>query len=149
MTAHDPAPASLDNVRKILRDAGLRCTSARLWVLQLLSESTSPLTHAQVVETLGPKGFDPATIFRNLKELAESGLVSRIELGDHVWRFELKRGNSEGSFEHPHFVCVDCGGVTCLDDVNVAIKPTTGKTKQKLEVTEVLLKGHCGSCETK
>ncbi|MEX2139841.1 MAG: transcriptional repressor [Pirellulales bacterium] len=140
------ADLALDKVRARLREAGLRCTAARLWVMQQLIEATSPLTHAEVAETLAAQGFDRATIYRNLVELTEAGLVSRIELGDHVWRFELKRaGKSEK--DHPHFVCVDCGEVACLPSVSVNIKPSPGTKRSSIsEVTEVLLKGRCGNC---
>jgi Fur family ferric uptake transcriptional regulator len=144
-----PKPSAdlpLDKVRARLREAGLRCTAARLWVMQQLIEATSPLTHADVAETLASQGFDRATIYRNLVELTEAGLVSRIELGDHVWRFELKRpGKAEK--DHPHFVCVDCGEVSCLPSVSVNIKPSPGTKRSHIsEVTEVLLKGRCGNC---
>ena len=140
------AELALDKVRARLREAGLRCTAARLWVMQQLIEATSPLTHADVAQTLASQGFDRATIYRNLVELTEAGLVSRIELGDHVWRFELKRpGQSEK--DHPHFVCVDCGEVSCLPAVSVNIKPSPGSKRSGIsEVTEVLLKGRCGNC---
>jgi Fur family transcriptional regulator, ferric uptake regulator len=140
------AELALDKVRARLREAGLRCTAARLWVMQQLIEATSPVTHADVAETLASQGFDRATIYRNLVELTEAGLVSRIELGDHVWRFELKRdGKSEK--DHPHFVCVDCGEVSCLPSVSVNIKPSPGTKRSGIsEVTEVLLKGRCGNC---
>ena len=140
------AELALDKVRARLREAGLRCTAARLWVMQQLIKATSPLTHANVAETLASKGFDRATIYRNLVELTEAGLVSRIELGDHVWRFELKRAG-KAEKDHPHFVCVDCGEVACLPSVSVNIKPSPGSKSSRIrEVTEVLLKGRCGNC---
>ena len=92
-----PTRASKDKVedeialiRQILRDASLRCTPARISVLQKLRASNSPLTHAEIAETLVPVGFDKATVFRNLTDLTDAGLVSRTELGDHVWRFEVR-----------------------------------------------------------
>ena len=141
-----PAEMPLDKVRGRLREAGLRCTAARLWVMQQLIKATSPVTHADLAETLAAKGFDRATIYRNLVELTDAGLVSRIELGDHLWRFELKRlGKSTAG--HPHFVCVDCGEVSCLPSVRVDIKPSPGtKSSGISKVTEVLLKGLCGNC---
>jgi Fur family ferric uptake transcriptional regulator len=143
---HPATELALDKVRARLRQAGLRCTAARLWVMQRLIEATSPLTHADVVETLASKGFDRATIYRNLLELTEAGLVSRIELGDHVWRFELKR-HGKATPDHPHFVCVDCGEVSCLPAVSVDIKPSPGSKASSIsQVTEVLLKGRCGNC---
>jgi Fur family ferric uptake transcriptional regulator len=150
MQKSEAAEPALDKVRKKLRDANMRCTAARLWVMQQLIDAQSPLSHAQVADALAPKGFDRATIYRNLIELSEAGLVSRIELGDHVWRFELKRPNTDGTLEHPHFLCVDCGEVTCLPDVNVNLKPVAGSEGSSIkEVTEVLLKGHCGNCPEK
>lgn len=136
----------------------MRCTAARLAVMQYLMSASGPLTHAEVSEAVGPvKGFDRATIYRNLTELTEAGLVSRVELGDHVWRFELKRAgepHAKGD-DHPHFLCTSCGEVSCLDDVNVAITPKVGRGKAAKgparpkairTVKEVLLKGQCGKC---
>ncbi len=135
-----------------------------------------PQTHAEVSAALDHRGFDRATIYRNLTELTEAKLVTRVDLGDHVWRFEAKRhgggdGHGHGG-DHPHFVCTSCGEVSCLDDVNVAItqrpgadapaamaggtagtkarkksSPTAGKRQGIPAVTEVLLKGTCGNCE--
>ena len=49
--------------------------------------------------------------------------------------------------QHPHFVCVDCGGVTCLHDVEMP--KTAQKSWTKVgKVTEILLKGHCNTCAT-
>ncbi len=137
----------LDKIRQRLRELGLRCTPARLWVMQHLIEATSPLTHAQVADSLESRGFDRATIYRNLMELTEVGLVSRIELGDHVWRFEVRRSGSDKDLDHPHFVCVQCGEVACLPSVSVNVKPAPGTKQLRIgEITEVLLKGRCGQC---
>ncbi|MBM4020825.1 MAG: transcriptional repressor [Planctomycetes bacterium] len=148
-------PANDDAVRARLRGAGLRCTSARVAVMQHLEAAAGPLTHAQVSGALRHLGFDRATIYRNLTELTEAALAARVELGDHVWRFEAKRaGGSHRGDDHPHFVCTSCGDVTCLDDMQVAIKPRSGTAKRGSRtsgrissVTAVLLKGRCGQCE--
>lgn len=143
----------------MVRAAGLRCTAARLAVLSHLVAARGPRTHAEVSEALADRGFDRATIYRNLTELTEAKLLARVELGDHVWRFEAKPPRDTGGKDHPHFVCIACGEVSCLEDVNVAITPrpsprSSGRpTRQRDErrhgihsVTEVLLKGRCGEC---
>ncbi len=170
-------PTPLVDLRERLQAVGLRCTAARLTVLQHLVDNTGPKTHAEVSDALADKGFDRATIYRNLIELTEAGILSRVELGDHVWRFELRATDAAGRHEesHPHFVCTSCGEVSCLDDVTVAITPKkaekaaspAGKAKKPgaksmapasvraqrksvseiPRVTEVLLKGRCGNCE--
>lgn len=144
-----------------IRGAGLRCTPARLAVLDHLAAVRGPRTHAEVAEALVDRGFDRATIYRNLTELTAARLVARVELGDHVWRFEIARPAKPGatSDDHPHFVCTSCGDVSCLDDVEVAITPrpqpsgTAGKGPRRRgrpagigAVKEVLLKGTCADC---
>jgi Fur family ferric uptake transcriptional regulator len=127
-------------------------------------EIGGPRTHAEVADALTDRGFDRATIYRNLTELTESRICSRVELGDHVWRFEMRHGDAT---EHPHFLCTSCGEVSCLDDVEVAITRKPGakpaakrRTGSKGvgdgaaakrpgigSVNEVLLKGTCEQCE--
>ena len=165
---------SIDAVRALVRGAGLRCTAARLAVMQHMVSAPGPQTHAEVSAALDHRGFDRATIYRNLTELTEARLVTRVDLGDHVWRFELRRHEGGGGHggDHPHFVCTTCGEVSCLDGVDVAITPRPGAKKAAAgdpkaagrsgrrggppaadrrrvvpAVTEVLLKGTCENCE--
>jgi Fur family ferric uptake transcriptional regulator len=144
----------------IIRGAGLRCTQARVAVLSHLAAVRGPRTHAEVADALADRGFDRATIYRNLTELTAARLVARVELGDHVWRFEIARAAKPGAKgdDHPHFVCTTCGDVSCLDDVKVSISPRskggslgrgsgTGRAGNGIRaVKEVLLKGTCAEC---
>ncbi len=137
---------SLDSLKQAIRDAGLRATPARIATLQLLRQSSSPLTHAVVAEHLAPSGVDKATAFRNLNDMADAGLLRRTEVGDHVWRFEAIGEASSHDEAHPHFLCVDCGTVSCLDEV----KLTAGseRASQRVgKVTEILLRGRCNDCQ--
>jgi len=138
-------PDEVDEIRALLRSVGLRCTSARLAVVQHLRHAASPVTHAELAEKLVPLGFDKTTVFRNLIDLSDNGLAARTELGDHVWRFELRDPNQPDHARHSHFMCVDCGSVTCMSDVE--FDAATQKRTSKIgRVTEVLLKGHCSRC---
>jgi Fur family ferric uptake transcriptional regulator len=134
-----------ENLRARIRSAGLRCTAARLAVLRQLESAASPITHGEVVELLQGSGFDQSTIYRNLIDLAEAGLVRRQELGDHVWRFEPRREGEHAGEEHAHFLCVDCGSVRCLPEVRLDSTSRTAAAKIG-DVTEVLIKGHCMEC---
>jgi Fur family ferric uptake transcriptional regulator len=134
-------------MRQRIRRSGLRSTAARLAVLQELERQPSPVTHGELAEVLVPQGFDRATVYRNLMDLTEAGIVARNELGDHVWRFEVRAEGKPHEEYHPHFVCVDCGEVTCLGDTDVRVSPAPGSKKSVIgELTEVLLKGRCGRC---
>jgi Fur family ferric uptake transcriptional regulator len=141
----NPQPLTVQAARDVLRGAKLRSTTSRVAVLQYLAAASKPLSHADVSEALVPEGYDKSTLYRCLVELADAGLLARLDAGDHAWRFELKVGEEEHGAEHPHFVCIDCGKVTCLTDVAVKISPQKKSTKMG-EVTEVFLKGHCKEC---
>ena len=139
----------LERFRRQLQEAGLRRTPSRLAVLRRLSIAKSPMTHAELTDALVGQGYDQTTIYRNLTDLTEAKLVARLDLGDHVWRFELRQKHDtvEGQ-QHPHFVCDDCGTVTCLPDVKVAISPSPGSKSSGIsQVREVLIKGTCGECK--
>ncbi len=141
----DKQPDLAESIKQSIRDAGLRATPARIATLKLLHGATSPLTHAEVSEELCELGVDKATVFRNLNDMAAVNLVRRTELGDHVWRFELNSVNDGHDSAHPHFVCVDCGAVSCMGE----IKLTAGSlriSREFGEVTEILLRGHCKDC---
>lgn len=137
---------SLDDAREAIRGAGLRCTSCRIAVLQHLSTADFPISHNDVAAELVPLGFDKSTIYRCLIELADANLLARLELGDHVWRFEMLREAGDGGVDHPHFMCLDCGQVSCLPDVKVSISPKKSAAAGA-DITEVLLKGHCANCQ--
>jgi Fur family transcriptional regulator, ferric uptake regulator len=134
----------------VLRETGLRGTAARIAVLQCLAAKGSPLSHAEVAESLNMFGFDQSTIFRVLQELSDADIVSRLDLGDQIRRFELRIEAGSDQFEHPHFMCVDCGKLSCLSDFTFSLAPSRGPRRDQLgEITEVLLKGHCGECSRK
>ena len=92
--------------------SGLRVTAPRVAVLQRLLQATSPVSHGELAETLAPQ-WDRATIYRNLIDLTESGVLRRTDVGDHVWRFEVRAddASSHEDRKHPHFVCGECGDV--------------------------------------
>jgi len=138
-------PDQSESIKIAIREVGLRATPARIATLNLLHNASSPLTHAEVSEELQDLGVDKATVFRNLNDMASAGLLRRTELGDRVWRFELVSENDDHNSAHPHFVCVDCGTVSCMEQ----IKLTAGSMRQSQEfgeVTEILLRGHCNDC---
>ena len=139
---NDPNPASM---KALLRQVGLRATPARIATLTLMSKSSKPLSHAEVAAELEELAVDKATVFRNLNDLVSVNLLRRAELGDHVWRFEIVNAEGHDCSPHPHFLCVDCGTVSCVDehyvkDAKLNLAADFGT------ITEVLFRGHCNDC---
>jgi Fur family transcriptional regulator, ferric uptake regulator len=142
------SPAARAVLRSKIRSVGLRSTAPRVAVLEHLQSATTPLSHAEIFDTLADQGFDRATIYRNLADLTEAELLSRTDVGDHVWRFEQRRDGPRGlAPEHPHFMCVDCGEVSCLPGVSVRISATPGIPRAIVaRSVAVQLKGQCDRC---
>lgn len=130
------------SIRKKLHALDLRGTLSRVAVLQLLQTAAGPLTHAQIADQLTDRGFERTTIYRNLNELAEVGLLTRLDIGGQAWRFEVT--DDAG---HLHFFCAACGAISCLLGISVDKALTaTVKNSVKGMLTEVLLKGRCSAC---
>lgn len=142
--------AKRQEIRSLLHSKGLRATPARIAMLGALLESSGPISHQELTTRLNDLGLDKSTLFRGLQDLTEVGLLRRLDLGDHVWRYESVKespdvqpaGSPGEDHLHPHMMCVECGEIRCLsqEDVNVELAPALGK------VVDVLVKGHCNKC---
>lgn len=131
----------------MIRGAGLRVTSSRIAVLSALREAASPLSHADVAARLEHLGVDRTTVYRNLIDLADAGVLRRSDVG-HTWRFELTAtGDEHEGGQHPHFVCTDCGTVSCLPVGSVALKAVRGgPSALRRGNLEIQLRGLCDTC---
>jgi Fur family ferric uptake transcriptional regulator len=133
---------NLDELRTSVRAKGLRATPSRLAVLELLRTNDVPMSHGDVADRLSASSWDRATIYRNLTDLAEVGLVRRTDIGDHIWRFEAVNGDHE----HPHFVCTECGTVECLPEIELAVRRAKAPRAVKQRKVEVHVRGLCDAC---
>ena len=147
-----PVPESpLSRLKERLREAGLRATAPRIAVLRSLDAAGRPLSHAELQVSLESDGpWDRATLYRNLADLTEVGLLRRLDLGDHVWRFEA-RAQAEPTDHHPeghpHFVCTSCGDVQCLDEVALSIGSGENLPKAvKAAAVSIQISGRCDGC---
>lgn len=141
-------------LRRALRDAGLRATAPRLAVLRSLSSASGPVSHGEVASDLAGEGWDRATVYRNLIALTTAGLLRRTDLGDHTWRFELRRAETEPGERaeeggvHPHFLCDACGDVVCLPGGAVQVVAARGTPRAiQRRRYEVQIKGRCDRCD--
>jgi Fur family transcriptional regulator, ferric uptake regulator len=135
---------SVDDLRAAVRTAGLRATPSRIAVLERLRASEAPMSHSDVADQLASHEWDRATIYRNLVDLAEAGLVRRTDVGDHIWRFEAV--TEEHDTQHPHFVCTECGTVECMPEIELAVRRAKAPRAVKQRQVEVHVRGLCDAC---
>ena len=95
--------------RQDLRKAGLKVTSPRLKILEVLETSAERhLTAESIYKALIDSGeeFGIATVYRVLTQFEQAGLVSRHNFEGGTSVFELADRN-----HHDHMVCLDTGKV--------------------------------------
>ena len=79
----------MKNVEKLILEAGLRPTKARVAVLATISHATAALSHAEILNLLeGNKEFDRVTIYRVLDWLHQHKLIHKILTDNRSWKFQ-------------------------------------------------------------
>lgn len=129
-----------------LRDAGFRSGDARRVVVEHLDAQDCCLSaqelHGQLRSTGSRVGI--ASVYRVLDLLAAQSLVTRIDLGDGIARFEPTRPDGH---HHHHLVCTACGNVGAFSDP--ALERALDDVATRLgyaEGHEVVLRGTCEDC---
>lgn len=99
-----------------LKEAGLKITTPRVRVLQILEQSTEHhLSAEDVYKALLDIGEDVglATVYRVLTQFEAAGLITRHNFEGGYSVFELR--NAE---HHDHLVCLKCGRIEeFLDEI--------------------------------
>lgn len=136
-----------DGARKVLKSHQMRCTAARMAILQCLDKAQGPQSAGTVAELLATYGFDKSTIYRALTDLSEAGLVTRLDIGDRPRHYELSAvTGGEHQVHHPHFVCIQCDRIYCLAPSQIALNKGPRGAAFPGKATEVLIKGFCIHC---
>jgi Fur family transcriptional regulator, ferric uptake regulator len=136
-------PSSFTKASHLLSDRGLKRTSPRLSVLNLLLSSKKPLSHHDISTAI--PGLDKVTVYRVLSSLLDNNIAHRIETcGGHVWRFAVcPCGHTTHC--HPHFSCRKCGSMECLPGVKLP-RWDRAATGRVVENQEIYLHGLCRRC---
>lgn len=122
----------------------MRNTVARTHILDMISKSDTALSHAEIESRL--EGLcNRVTIYRVLDRLAEEDLVHKIINVDGHLRFAAchHRSDNHHHHNHVHFSCVECGSVTCLEEVEPVFKMPG---KYKVQDMNFTLSGLCPGC---
>lgn len=95
-----------DDFRQALKKLGLKATPRRLALLRTLADSPIYLSPEEVRVKLKESYREVGlpTVYRNLEELAEGGILSKVLHRDRKLYYYLCRN----SIHHHHFVCVSC-----------------------------------------
>ena len=96
------------NVVTVLKKAGLKNTKNRREILGMIEGFSGPVSAQDVKHECSH--LDQVTIYRNLNEFTQRGILKEVILGTDKARYEL--ANLE---HHHHIVCDSCGKVAEID----------------------------------
>lgn len=121
----------------------IRQTRQRLAITKALTDAGRPLTAAEIhqgsrqyVERIGLR-----TVYRNIKEMQEDGLIVGIDYPGQPPRFEVV----DAMGHRPHFICRGCNHMFRLE-MDVPDIPYTPPPGFTIEGDEVIFYGRCPSC---
>lgn len=107
----------IQRVKEQLHKASYKLTPQREATVRVLLENESDHLSAEDVY-LKVKDKAPeiglATVYRTLELLAELKVVDKINFGDGVARFDLRKEGAK-HFHH-HMVCMECGAVDEIEE---------------------------------
>ena len=143
-----------EKVKDLLREKGLKVTSQRLMVLNILSaHGDEHLTVEEIYDLAKEESpeIGLATIYRTVQVLLELHVIEKVTFDDGFARYELNGEETGSGHRNHHAICTQCGKVysletDLLDTLEKQVFESLG-----FEVTdhEVKLYGLCSACRRK
>lgn len=140
MNSNKPAHEAVD-----LKKLGLKATSPRIKILQILEEASTHLRAEEIYAMLANTGEDIAlaTVYRVLAQFEQAGLLIKHHFDSDHSVFELNKGE-----HHDHLVCLKCGRVDEFVDEVIEQRQEEVAKAHGYEITHhtMYLYGMCGGC---
>lgn len=102
---------------------------------------TADVVYQNIKETI--PNISLGTVYRNLNQLANAGMILRLPCDGKTDRFDAK------THPHCHFMCRSCGAVSDIpiDPSDRLIAEASSASANHIETTSVLFYGICSECE--
>lgn len=143
-----------ERFKQMLREKGLKVTSQRLLVLEIMAAHPGEHLTAEELYELAREQYPEiglATIYRTVQVLVDLHVIGKVSFDDGYARYELEAAGEDCRHHHHHAICQSCGRVLSfeddlLDNLEQALFAATG-----FAVTdhEVKLYGICRDCAAK
>lgn len=143
-----------ERVKDLLRAKGLKVTSQRMIVLNLIASHPGEHLTAEEIYDLARETSPEiglATIYRTVQVLLKLHIINKVTFDDGFARYELNGEESATGHRHHHAICNGCGRVYSLETDLLDILEKQVLLNIGFEVTdhEVKLYGLCSACRKK
>jgi Fur family ferric uptake transcriptional regulator len=138
----------IDELKKIVKQKGLKYTEQREIVLNILIHAEDHLTAEEVYNEIksenGASNIGIATVYRALSFLEEVDLITSINFGTDGKKYE-----SNAKSHHDHLICTECGKIIEFLDEEIEKRQDRIAKKNKFKITShsMQLYGLCSDCQ--
>ena len=135
-----------DSNKEFLNTAGLRSTSQRTLILEIIRHGKGHLDADEVFRRARNKQprISLSTVYRTLQKLKQMGLIEELHFDEAHHHYEIKPPE-----DHHHLVCQGCGRVIEFQyPLSRMVKKEVPEAKD-FEITnsEVQIIGYCSTCQ--
>ncbi|MBP7769835.1 MAG: transcriptional repressor [Aliarcobacter sp.] len=138
----------IDELKKIVKQKGLKYTEQREIVLSILLHAKDHLTAEEVYNEIKKEypesNIGIATVYRALSFLEEVDLIVSITFGTDGKKYE-----SNAKSHHDHLICTDCGKIIEFIDDEIEKRQDKIAKKNNFKITShsMQLYGSCEACQ--
>ena len=138
----------IEELKKIVKQKGLKYTDQREIVLSVLLNAEDHLTAEEVYNEIKKEHTDSnigiATVYRALSFLEEVDLITSIAFGTDGKKYE-----SNAKSHHDHLICTQCGKIIEFMDDEIEKRQDKIAKKNKFKITShsMQLYGTCETCQ--
>jgi Fur family transcriptional regulator, ferric uptake regulator len=138
----------IDELKKIVKQKGLKYTEQREVVLSVLLDAQDHLTAEEVYNEIKKEhpesNIGIATVYRALSFLEEVDLITSIAFGTDGKKYE-----SNAKSHHDHLICTNCGKIIEFVDDEIEKRQDKIAKKNKFKITShsMQLYGTCETCQ--
>lgn len=138
----------IDELRKIVKQKGLKYTEQREIVLSVLLHAKEHLTaeeiYNQIKKDYPTSNVGIATVYRALSFLEEVDLITSITFGT-----EGKKYESNSKSHHDHLICTQCARIIEFIDEEIEKRQEKIAKNNKFKITShtMQLYGVCENCQ--
>ena len=144
------SPSEIEKLKLNLKEKGYKLTPQRRAIVDIIIQNAgSHLTTEELydlVKTECPE-IGLATVYRTVQLLEELGVVSKLDLNDGCYRYELVR--EDENHQHHHLICSQCGKVIEVqgDLLEILEHEIESKYDFKIKNHSVKFYGICSECK--
>ncbi|MCA9400832.1 MAG: transcriptional repressor [Candidatus Omnitrophica bacterium] len=141
---------------EILKEKNIRVTNIRIKILKLLEDSVDHLNAKKIYNHIREEHPDVgiASVYRNLDQLIQHGLIDKIEISQKISIFELCEAFHPMGHHH-HLICQKCQKIISYNQfmqeelayMQMAEKRLKKKYQFRIDFHVLRFFGTCSDCE--